>query len=145
VRYTQRVMATVLVALSITGLPACSAIESVSAASDKSIYPERALDGQSVAIDEQGNFQVWDEVKGQWVLPETFWTNFADRKGGITWGRSDSYPPYHKVKEHDLILIELDSGLCLMEFYHQRWRRASDVWRWGRRISEYGGCPNVFK
>ena len=75
---------------------------------------------------------------------ETFWLNYAKSKGGLTWGKSTSYPEYEKVKEGDTILIQLNQGPCLMEFFHSRWRRANDVKRWDDSINEYGGCPYVF-
>ncbi len=76
---------------------------------------------------------------------EAFWLQYADSKGGLTWGKSSSYPDYDKVKEGDTLLIELEQGPCLMEFFHSRWRRANDVWRWDDSINAYGGCPHVFE
>ncbi|MDX1406343.1 MAG: hypothetical protein R3192_17540, partial [Woeseiaceae bacterium] len=64
--------------------------------------------------------------------------------GGLTWGRRTDYPPYDQVDELDTMIIELESGPCLMEFFHTRWRRANDVRRWDAAFNEYGGCPNVF-
>ena len=75
---------------------------------------------------------------------ETFWDRDADRRGGLTWGRRTDYPPYNKVKELDTMIIEVESGPCLMEFFHTRWRRANDVRRWDVTFNEYGGCPDVF-
>ncbi len=42
------------------------------------------------------------------------------------------------------MIIEVESGPCLMEFFHTRWRRANDVRRWVAAFNEYGGCPDVF-
>jgi len=75
---------------------------------------------------------------------ETFWHQYVDSKGGLTWGTSKTYPEYQQVKEGDTILIVLDQGPCLMEFFHSRWRRANDVRRWDESINAYGGCPYVF-
>ncbi|MFT6311170.1 MAG: hypothetical protein ACJAQS_001541 [Porticoccus sp.] len=75
---------------------------------------------------------------------ETFWLNYAKSKGGQSWGKSISYPEYEKVKAGDTILIQLKQGSCLMEFFHNRWRRANDVKRWNDTMNEYGGCPYVF-
>ncbi|MEM0955307.1 MAG: hypothetical protein AAGI24_14300 [Pseudomonadota bacterium] len=86
----------------------------------------------------------WDENVGGWVSPETFWMNYANSRGGLTWGRGRDYPAYEKVSEGDLFLVEVDGGPCLMEFFHGRWRRANDVRRWDPRFNDYGGCPNVF-
>ncbi len=89
--------------------------------------------------------QAWDSGAGEWVSPEQFWLNYAESKGGLTWGRGRDYPRYEDVSEGDLFMVELDSGPCLMEFFHSRWRRANDVRRWDPLFNEYGGCPDVFK
>ena len=52
---------------------------------------------------------------------------------------------YEEVKEFDTLVIELEQGNCLMQFYHSRWRRANDVQRWNDIFNEYGGCPYVFE
>ena len=75
---------------------------------------------------------------------ETFWQQYADANGGLTWGKSTTYPEYEKVREGDTLLIQLAQGPCLMEFFHSRWRRANDVRRWDPSVNEYGGCPYVF-
>lgn len=76
---------------------------------------------------------------------EKVWMDYAKSKGGITWGMSKEYPEYEKVKEGDTLLIQLEQGPCLMEFFHNRWRRANDVRRWGESVNAYGGCPYVFE
>jgi len=88
--------------------------------------------------------EVWDADGGGWVMPETFWLNYAKRGNGKFWGRTADYPPYKDVNEHDTILIQLKQGVCLMEFFHTRWRRAQDVRRWDTAFNDYGGCPHVF-
>lgn len=75
---------------------------------------------------------------------DAFWMQYANSKGGLTWGKSTEYPEYEKVKEGDTLLIEVAQGPCLMEFFHSRWRRANDVRRWDESVNEYGGCPYVF-
>ncbi len=90
------------------------------------------------------SFLAWDGAASEWVGPEIFWQRYADRRGGLTWGRRTEYPPYHEVNELDTMIIELDSGPCLMEFFHTRWRRANDVRRWDDAFNAYAGCPNVF-
>ena len=75
---------------------------------------------------------------------EAFWLHYADSKGGLTWGMSSSYPAYEEVEEGDTLLIQLEQGPCLMEFFHRRWRRANDVRRWDASVNSYGGCPYVF-
>jgi len=91
-----------------------------------------------------GELQAWDLEQKRWLSPEGFWKAFALRKGGLTWGESRDYPDYAEVKEHDTLLLELDSGKCLMEFFHGRWRRANDVWRWDNAFNRYGACAKVF-
>lgn len=88
--------------------------------------------------------EVWNEVSKNWIDVEAFWLQYAKQRGGLTWGRTKTYPTYSKVKEFDTLLIEVPQGLCLMEFFHSRWRRANDVRRWDEAFNEYGGCPYVF-
>ena len=88
--------------------------------------------------------EVQELVWADGVDVETFWLSYAKSKGGLTWGKSTSYPEYEKVKEGDTILIQLNQGPCLMEFFHSRWRRANDVRRWDDSINDYGGCPYTF-
>lgn len=75
---------------------------------------------------------------------ESFWLAYAESKGGLTWGKTSEYPEYEKVKEGDTMIVEVAQGPCLMEFFHERWRRANDVRRWDESMNEYGGCPYVF-
>ena len=105
--------------------------------------PEDYRDGQ-VREGNSGELQAWDKENGRWLGIEGFWDAYTDRKGGITWGKSTEYPPYNQVNEFDTLLIQLDSGNCLMEFFHSRWRRANDVRRWDESFNTYGGCPRVF-
>jgi hypothetical protein len=91
-----------------------------------------------------GNLIIWSTVANSWVDIETFWMEYAKQNGGFAWGKSDQYPEYSKVKEQDTLLIETKKGVCLMEFFHQRWRRANDVMRWNDGLNEYAGCPYVF-
>jgi len=91
-----------------------------------------------------GESQVWDSGINDWTGVELFWIRYAEGNGGLTWGKTRTYPEYRDVREHHIILIELDQGVCLMEFYHTRWRRANDVRRWDAAFNEYGGCPYVF-
>ena len=106
-------------------------------------YPADPQDGQVHELDD-GGFHAWDSVSERWLSPEDFWLAYAGRRGGLTWGFGREYPPYAEVKELDTFLVELDSGVCLMEFFHGRWRRANDVRRWDDRFNAYGGCPHVF-
>lgn len=101
-----------------------------------------ARDGETRVTGEA--LQAWDADGGEWVSPETFWQRYADRRGGLTWGRRGDYPEYAKVNEHDTLIIELDDGSCLMEFFHRRWRRANDVRRWDPAFNAYSACPHVF-
>lgn len=91
-----------------------------------------------------GDLKAWDAQNAELVDLEAFWLLYAERRGGLTWGRTDKYPEYDDVNEFDTLLIQLESGPCLMEFYHSRWRRANDVRRWDSAFNEYGGCPHVF-
>ena len=91
-----------------------------------------------------GESMAWDANTGEWLDPESFWLSYAERHGGLTWGRRTEYPPYAEVNELDTMIIELDSGPCMMQFFHTRWRRANDVRRWDEAFNEYAGCPYVF-
>lgn len=107
--------------------------------------PENApADGTARDGASAGAFEVYDGMLGRWVEPLEFWLNYADRRGGLTWGRHSVYPPHRDVKELDTFMVELPQGPCLMEFFHERWRRANDVRRWNERFNDFGGCPHVF-
>jgi len=95
-------------------------------------------------VSKNGVDLAWDKQQNKFVSLEQFWRAYAEQNGGLTWGQSKTYPPYNDVKEYDLFMVELESGLCLMEFYHERWRRANDVRRWDDKFNEYGGCAKVF-
>ena len=88
--------------------------------------------------------QAWDNQDKKLLSLEEFWRTYAKRNGGLTWGQSKTYPPYNDVKENDLLMAEVESGLCLMEFFHDRWRRANDVRRWDSSFNDYAGCAKVF-
>lgn len=92
-----------------------------------------------------GELLAWDEVAQKWLKPVTFWRAFAQRENVNSWGQSREYPAYADVRELDVFMVELDSGLCLMQFYHQRWRRANDVRRWSPGFNSLEACPDVFK
>lgn len=104
--------------------------------------PMPAEHGRVFQSDEE--LVVWHEEKAGWITVEQFWLDHAGRSSGKYWGRAAEYPPYRAVKEHDTLMIELESGSCLMEFFHRRWRRAQDVWRWDPAFNDYGACPHVF-
>ncbi len=91
-----------------------------------------------------GGFLAWDASQAEWLSPEDFWRSFAARERGRNWGEGVAYPAYHDVNEHDTFLVKTANGPCLMYFFHTRWRRANDVWRWGAEFNRYGGCPTVF-
>ncbi|WP_083699906.1 hypothetical protein [Shewanella sp. UCD-KL12] len=98
--------------------------------------------GQVLIIN--GHSKAWETSSQQWINLDNFWQNWANSRGGITWGRSKDYPAYEQVKEQDTLLIELDTGTCMMEFWHSRWRRANDVRRWDDAFNTYSACSNVF-
>lgn len=105
-------------------------------------YPDSPKNGQ--LYESNSTIEAWDATTAEWVTPETFWLRYAERSDGKFWGRTSIYPRYADVSEYDTILIELDKGVCLMEFFHQRWRRAQDVRRWDSAFNRFGGCPYVF-
>ncbi|WP_229381003.1 hypothetical protein [Shewanella psychropiezotolerans] len=99
-------------------------------------------DGQVLVTN--GQSKAWEASSQQWISLDSFWQNWADSRGGITWGRGKEYPAYEQVKEQDTLLIELDNGTCMMEFWHSRWRRANDVRRWDDAFNTYSACNKVF-
>lgn len=103
-----------------------------------------AAENGEVSI-QNGKQVAWSVKDNKWLDLESFWRSYAKDNGGLTWGQSDTYPPYNDVKEYDLFMVEVKSGLCLMEFYHTRWRRANDVRRWDDKFNEYAGCAKVFE
>jgi hypothetical protein len=88
--------------------------------------------------------QVWSTDAEQWLPVEDFWLAFAKGNDGKFWGRSGNYPPFGELDERDSFLVELDQGVCLMYFWHGRWRRAQDVWRWDEGFNQLLSCPYVF-
>lgn len=104
---------------------------------------ENAIHGDT-SMDKQGNVTVWSEGAQAWLDVESFWMEYVTSNGGLTWDRSSEYPEYSKVKERDTFIVELSQGPCLMEFFHERWRRANDVVRWNEKLNEVAGCPYVF-
>ena len=114
----------------------------ISACAEEALAPGTE-DGQVHVLDDS-TFIAWDAEQQTWLDTEAFWTSFAARERGKIWPSSTEFPPYAEVNEHDTFLYQLDSGPCLMYFFHTRWRRANDVWRWGGEFNEYGGCPHVF-
>jgi hypothetical protein len=110
-----------------------------------SSFSTNAATEQHGAFKADSSVQVWNSEKSTWVTPEQFWQDFTTSKGGLTWSKNRDYPVYSDVNEHDTFLVELDSGVCLMEFFHGRWRRANDVQRWDDKFNAYGGCEKVFE
>ena len=100
-------------------------------------------DGEVRHLD-AGGFEAWDAPNERWLGPDAFWASFAARERGRNWGSGSEFPPYAEVNEHDTFLLEHESGPCLMYFFHTRWRRANDVWRWDPVFNSYGGCAKVF-
>jgi hypothetical protein len=98
--------------------------------------------GQAIEVDD--SLLIWHVGSETWMSVEDFWMMYADENGGLKWGQRESYPPYEQVQELDKIIIRLAQGECLMEFFHERWRRANDVRRWDPKLNEHGGCPHVF-
>ena len=87
---------------------------------------------------------VWSDAADQWLDIESFWLEFSASNDGKNWGLRSEYPEYSQLSERDVLLIELAQGRCLMYFWHGRWRRAQDVWRWDEAFNEQLGCPYVF-
>lgn len=88
--------------------------------------------------------QAWSANAEQWLSIESFWLTFTDNNDGRFWGRSTDYPPYNELNERDALLVVVEQGSCLMYFWHGRWRRAQDVWRWDDAFNDQLGCPYVF-
>jgi len=95
-------------------------------------------------VSKNGVEQAWNDKQKKFVSLEKFWRDYAKENGGLTWGQSKTYPPYNDVKEFDLFMVEIDGHICLMEFFHDRWRRANDVRRWDDKFNEFSACSRVF-
>ncbi|MFT4938652.1 MAG: hypothetical protein ACI88A_001681 [Paraglaciecola sp.] len=118
-------------------------IINMSAQAGATVSAQNLQDGQIITFSETTT-RVWDAQVNTSLSIQQFWQAYALRSGGNYWGKRAEYPPYDKVNEHDTVLIEVDSDVCLMEFFHSRWRRANDVRRWDERYNEYSACPKVF-
>jgi len=92
---------------------------------------------------QNGKEVAWNEDRKSWLSIEEFWRDYASNNGGLTWKDSRTFPPYNDVKEFDLFMAENDEGICLMEFFHSRWRRANDVRRWDDKFNEYQACATI--
>ena len=101
-------------------------------------------DGSDAGSDHKSDYETYDATAAAWVTPEAFWISYAESKGGLTWGRGGTYPPYKDVQEFDTFMVEGETGICLMEFFHSRWRRANDVRRWDPDFNKVYGCHRVF-
>lgn len=93
---------------------------------------------------ESGVTMAWNQHQNKLQGPLEFWQSHAKLIGSTYWGESTVYPNYDDVKEHDTFLVRVPSGVCLMEFFHQRWRRANDVRRWDDKFNEIEACADVF-
>ncbi len=91
-----------------------------------------------------GQAMAWAAESKHWLSIDDFWQHWVNSRGGLTWAKSEQYPPYDQVKEQDTFLVELNGETCLMEFWHSRWRRANDVRRWDDSFNDYSACPHVF-
>lgn len=88
--------------------------------------------------------QAWHEQDKTWFSIDDFWQNWASKRDHKNWPSSKQYPVYEQVKEQETFLVKLESGTCMMEFWHGRWRRANDVRRWDEKFNDYSACPYVF-
>lgn len=107
------------------------------------VLSQQAKDGQ-VFQNVDDNLIAWDAQQEKWMTIEKFWLAFVNRTGGLTWAEDIEYPDYDKVKEFDTFMVRMRQGKCLMQFHHQKWRRAQDVNRWDEKFNLYGACPYVF-
>jgi hypothetical protein len=96
------------------------------------------------ASDAGDSFVAYEAHTSRWLTPDEFWRAHIEQQRGHHWGQGERYPPYADVDEHDTFLVVVDGRTCLMEFFHRRWRRANDVWRWNDRFNTYGACAVVF-
>lgn len=95
-------------------------------------------------IEKSGVTMAWNQHQRVLQSPVEFWLSHAKFIGSTYWRESTEYPKYDDVKEHDTFLVRVPSGVCLMEFFHQRWRRANDVRRWDDKFNSVEGCSDVF-
>ncbi len=114
-----------------------------------------ALSASVTAAPKQGDYHgqvisegkqtlAWHQAKANWLSIDAFWQDWVQNRASKNWPSSREYPIYDQVNETDTFLIQLDSGTCMMEFWHGRWRRANDVRRWDEKFNDYSACPYVF-
>ncbi|MEM1402594.1 MAG: hypothetical protein AAGG55_04635 [Pseudomonadota bacterium] len=106
--------------------------------------PPRDASNGEIFLRENGEVLAYRDSSESWVPLEEFWVSYARNSEGRFWGKTADYPVYSKVAEHDTLLEVRDEGVCLMYFFHTRWRRAQDVRRWDPMQNEVLGCPHVF-
>lgn len=104
----------------------------------------QSVDHGSVKQQASGESVIWNAETESWTSFEQFWQQFTAVNDAKHWGKSTQYPEYSKVQEFDTFLVELPQGICLMQFFHSRWRRANDVQRWADEFNGFAGCPYVF-
>jgi ABC-type phosphate/phosphonate transport system substrate-binding protein len=92
---------------------------------------------------QNGTVLAWDKDSKSWTSIEEFWRTYALKNGGLTWKDNSTFPPYEKLQEFDLFMAKNEQGICLLEFFHTRWRRANDVRRWDDKFNEYSACPTI--
>ncbi|BDX06616.1 hypothetical protein MACH26_21370 [Planctobacterium marinum] len=92
-----------------------------------------------------GEQKAWHAKSKQWLDLREFWLAYAQENNGLTWGIRDSYPPFEQVEEFDTMIMQTPDGECLLEFFHQRWRKANDVRRWDKAFDSFSGCATVFE
>ena len=107
-----------------------------------SVSSLNAMENGEVKL-QNGKEVVWNEDTKSWLSIEDFWRAHAEENGGLTWKDSTTFPPYNDVNEFDLFMAKNDQGICLMEFFHSRWRRANDVRRWDDKFNEFEACTTI--
>ena len=91
--------------------------------------------------DGNGFVDVWTFLEGQKQDRIT-------RHGTVDYGilTAENYPEYDTVNEWDFVTEQLSDGSkCMMVFYHERWRRFTDVLALSDQLRTYQGCARVFE
>ncbi|MEO0974830.1 MAG: hypothetical protein AAFX85_17215 [Pseudomonadota bacterium] len=78
-----------------------------------------------------------------WLEPDVFWYRWADQQKAFLWNGGREAPDGPEVEEGNMVILENDEGPCLLVRKGGRWRKAGEVFGWGERLRQYGGCATL--
>ncbi len=93
--------------------------------------------------DTRAGFRVYFSPLRIWLEPDVFWYRWADDRKAFLWNGAATAPEGPEVEEGNMFILETDHGPCLLVRKDKRWQKAGDVYGWGERLRNYGGCAKV--